>query len=288
MALITYKKAPIKVKAKEDRDYVEINTNQTHHKLTMGEVVSGIFHDLNNLIISSRIAGFFVPLILIIVGFFIIYKQVWPDIDQTIKQWGGYYDTESVSLVAGDYIERAKYLSNPGAGYFEQLSTSVSKSADLLPDPTSTDYTGTFKLSIDSLGLYNLRVTANVISSDGKYYQQALNGGLAHFKGTGLPISEVQNNIVVYGHSSSGDYYERTKDPTGAFSMLNKIKIGAIIKLEIDGKTYQYRVTKSKIVMPDDISVIIGTPGKRTLTLFTCFPNGNNAQRFIAVAVPVY
>lgn len=287
MALYTYKKAPIKVQVPEDRDYVVIKQKPAKHKLTLGELFSGLMNDLNQLIISSRVAGFFIPLILIIFGFFIIYRQVWPDIDQTIKQWTGYYDTESLSLVAGDYIERAKYLSNPGEGYFKGLTDSASKSGTLLPDPISEKYQGNFKLSIDSLGLSNLRVIANVDSNNDANYLKALNGGLAHFKGTGLPISDVQNNIVIYGHSSSGDYYERTHDPTGAFSMLNKIKIGAIIKLEMNGKVYQYRVTKSKIVTPDDISIVVGTPGKRTLTLFTCFPNGNNSSRFVAVATPI-
>jgi sortase A len=92
---------------------------------------------------------------------------------------------------------------------------------------------------------------------------------------------------VIYGHSSSGDYYERTHDIAGAFSVLNKIKIGAIIKIDMNGRVYEFRVIKSKIVQPDDVSIIIGTPGKRTLTLFTCFPNGNNTSRFVVVANPV-
>jgi sortase A len=110
---------------------------------------------------------------------------------------------------------------------------------------------------------------------------------LAHFQSTGLPISDVENNIVIYGHSSSGDYYERTKDIAGAFSRLNKIKVGDIVTLEMEGKTYNYRVIKTKIVEPYNTEIISGTPGKRTLTLFTCFPSGNNSQRFVAVANPI-
>jgi LPXTG-site transpeptidase (sortase) family protein len=55
----------------------------------------------------------------------------------------------------------------------------------------------------------------------------------------------------------------------------------------MEGKEYVYRVVKSKIVQPDDASIITGTRDKRTLTLFTCFPNGNSAQRFVAIANPV-
>ena len=85
MALYSYRKAPIKVKPIEDKDYVRIKPQKTYHKLTVGDVVGGVLHDVNNLIISSRIAGFFVPLILILFGFIIIYKQVWPDVDQTLR-----------------------------------------------------------------------------------------------------------------------------------------------------------------------------------------------------------
>jgi LPXTG-site transpeptidase (sortase) family protein len=287
MALYTYKKAPIRIQNKADRDYVEIHSSQGKKRLTIGELFSGAFHDLNNLIISSRIAGFFVPLILIVIGFIVIYKQIWPDIDQTLRQWAGYYNTESVELVAGDYIERSKYLSDPGSGYFKELAASASDTGNLVTDPVSAAYKTQFSLSIDSLGIYGLPVAPNIDSSNDQVYTAALSKGLGHFKGTSLPISEVNQNIVIYGHSASGDYYERTHDPIAAFSLLNKIKIGAIITIDIGGRSYDFRVVKSKVVQPNDISIIIGTPGRRTLTLFTCFPNGNNAQRFVVVANPI-
>ena len=285
MALYSYKKAPIKVIYPEGRDYVTLR-NAKKQKLTLGRVFSGLINDLNSLLISSRIAGFFIPLIIIFVGFGIIYKQVWPDFDQMLRRLAGYYDTESVQLVAGDYVERTKYLSNPGAGYFKQLTTDASKASDQLPDPVSKGYSGKFRITIESLGLISLPVTANVDSSNDNYLK-VLNTSLAHFQGTGLPISPVNNNIVIYGHSSSGDYYERTHDLAGAFSMLNKIKIGSEIVINMEGKDYKYRVVKSKIVQPNDLSIVIGTPGKRTLTLFTCFPNGNNTSRFVVVANPI-
>jgi LPXTG-site transpeptidase (sortase) family protein len=287
MALYSYKKAPIKVKDAVDNQYVTLRSEKSKQPLTVGAVISGTLSDLNHLLISSRVAGFFVPLLLILFGFSIIYKQVWPDIDQVLRQWAGYYDTESVSLVAGDYVERTKFLSNPGEGYFKKLASDANQAGDLLPDPIASSYNGTFKISIESLGLKNLPVIANVDSGGNESYLKALTKSMAHFKGTGLPISPVKNNFVVYGHSASGDYYERTHDIAASFTLLNKIKIGAIISVEMDGKTYQYRVNKSKIVQPDDVSIVVGTPGKRTLTLFTCFPNGNNAQRFVVVANPV-
>ena len=266
---------------------IEIEQPPKKQPITIGMVVSGIKNDLVDVLKRSKIAGFLVPLLLIIFGYSIIFNQVWPDIEQNIKLSQGYYDSEPVPLVAGDYYERAQYLSNPGSDYFKTISAEATQQHILQEDTVSNNYRGTFRISIPSLDLNNLPVTANVDSSQEAIYRKALLSALAHFKGTGLPISSVDNNIVIYGHSSSGDYYERTKDIAGAFSRLNKIKVGDTVTLQMEGTNYDFRIVKTKIVEPYNTEIISGTPGKRTLTLFTCFPNGNGSQRFVAVANPV-
>ncbi|KXK08284.1 MAG: Sortase family protein [candidate division WS6 bacterium OLB21] len=256
-------------------------------QLTLWDIISGLFNDFTDALVKSRVAGLLLPLILILFGVNIIYREVWPEVEQQIKYTLGYYDLTTVPLVAGDYIERRQFLSNPGSQYFAELNEQAESAHVLTPDPDSNNYNGRFKLSIPALGLSNLPVTANVDSGNEAIYDSVLTSGLAHFKGTGLPISDVDNNIVIYGHSSSGDYYERTRDVAGAFSLLNKIKIGDEIEVEIEGVMHKYRVYRSKIVAPDDISIVTGQKNTRTLTLFTCFPNGNSANRFVAVARPV-
>jgi len=283
----SYKKAPVTYNSFVQTQEVKIEEPPKKQPITIGMVVSGMRNDLVDVLKRSKIAGFLVPLLLIIFGYSIIFNQVWPDIEQNIKISQGYYDTEPVPLVAGDYFERTKYLSNPGSDYFKTISAEATQQHILKEDTLSNNYRGTFKISIPSLDLNNLPVTANVDSSQEVIYRKALLSALAHFKGTGLPISDVENNIVIYGHSSSGDYYERTKDIAGAFSRLNKIKVGDIVSLQMEGKTFDYRIVKTKIVEPYNTEIISGTLGKRTLTLFTCFPNGNSTQRFVAVANPI-
>ena len=294
MSLYTYRKAPIKVlptsQKKEElqiRPVPQVKQDPQPRGITLWDLLSGAVHDFNDLLIKSKFAGFIVPALLIIFGISVLYNQFWPEVEQRLKLWAGYYDTTSVALVAGDYIEKVQYLSNPGAEYFKKLNIEASQSHILKEDPISIKYRGTFSLSISSLGLNNLPVIANVDSGNDTSYREILNTALGHFKGTGLPISPIDNNIVIYGHSSSGDYYERSKDVAGAFSRLNKIKVGDLIDIEMEGKKYTYRVAKSKIVGPNDISIITGTPNKPALTLFTCFPNGNSAQRFVVIANPV-
>lgn len=298
MPLYSYKKK-VKFKSTEELQNSTIdNSNIAHpetivvkdkskNRLTIGELLSGIKNDIVKLVIDSKVAGLVLPVGLILFGISTISKQVWPEIEQKIKLAQGAYKTETIALVEGEYIERNKYLSNPGTEYFKNINDQASQKHILQPDPKSNNYHSKFRISIPSIELMNLPVQANVDSSTEESYQNALKSSLAHFKGTGLPISDVNNNIVIYGHSSSGDYYERTRDIAGAFSRLNKIKVGDIVTLNIDNTDYKFRITKTKIVEPDETEIITGITNKRTLTLFTCFPNGNNAQRFVAIGNPI-
>lgn len=216
-----------------------------------------------------------------------IYQQFFPDFREFIKLKVNYYDTSTIALASENYVSRAEYISNPGAEYFKQLKDEAVASNKLLADPLSNSFKGTFTLSIPSLKISNLRVTANVESGVEEVYDSYLEGGLAHFNGTGLPISPLNNNTVIYGHSASGNYYDRSNDPTAAFSKLKDIRIGDEVLVKMEGKEYKYKVAKSKIVEPHDISIITGDIGKETLTLFTCYPDGNSANRFVVVANPV-
>lgn len=291
MALYSYRKSfeePASEAQDHDPDLITITPPPSpDDRLTLGKLFSGILNDLNRLLAESKVAGFIIPFLLIVFGLNIIFRQVWPEIEQQIKMASGFYNGETVALVEGEYIERSKYLSNPGSDYFKKINESAAQKHILQPDPISNKYSGRFSISIPSLELNDLAVSANVDSSTEASYQQALKSALAHFKGTGLPVSDVNNNIVIYGHSSSGDYYERTRDIAGAFSRLNKIKIGDLVTIKMDGKSFLYRITKTRIVEPDETEIITGITNKRTLTLFTCFPNGNSAQRFVAIGNPV-
>jgi LPXTG-site transpeptidase (sortase) family protein len=257
-------------------------------KVTIWTLIGGSLNDLKELVSTSSIAGFVVPALFIGVGGFILWQQVSPEIDQQLRQSAGYYDQGTVPLVAGEYVtERTKYLSDPGAGYFQELTQSALKQHILQTDPVSNNYNGTFYLTIPALGMNRLPVQSNVESGVSEAYNSVLKNKLAHFKSTGLPISDVQNNIVVYGHSARANYKATPDDPAGAFTFLSDLKIGDEITLEVEGKSYKYVMTRSKIVEPNDTSIITGTSSRQTLTLFTCYPRGNNSHRYVAIAKPV-
>lgn len=287
MALYSYVKAPVRAVETPSTANIYYYETTPNKKTTLGDVLFSVIGNTQEFLVNSKFIGALIPVFLIAAGFTMIYQQFFPDFKEYLKLRVDYYETSNIALASENYVSRAEYLSNPGAEYFKELKEEAVATNQLLADPTSNKYKGKFKLSIPSLGIKDVQVIANVESDVEEIYDSFLEGGLAHFNGTGLPISDMKNNTVVYGHSASGNYYERTKDPTASFSELKNVKIGDEILIKMEGKEYKYRVAKSKIVQPHDVSIVTGEIGKETLTLFTCYPDGNSANRFVVVANPV-
>jgi sortase A len=101
----------------------------------------------------------------------------------------------------------------------------------------------------------------------------ALNRGVGHIDHTALPGTDSNSGIA--GHRD------------GVFRGLKKIVPGDAIELEtLDGRL-MYRVERTWIVDPDDVSVLEPTP-VRALTLVTCYPFyrvGAASRRFVVRAV---
>ncbi len=289
MTIKKYKKAPSHKRTYHQSVEDDFTFRVQNDPLTLWRLLRGIKNDIKKVLTTSKIIGLVVPLIFIIYGVKLLSSQIIPVVSEKIQKELGHFEQGNVSLINGEQIiYKQKYLSNPGSTYFQELQENAGYAKAIIDDPTSNSYTGTFALSIPSLGLQNLPVQSNVNSGVEEVYDRVLEKGLAHMESTGLPISEINNNIVIYGHSAAGNYFERTKDKAAAFSQLNKIKLGEEIEIQIDGQLHKYKVDKTKIVEPDDIEIISGSnPFMQELTLFTCFPNGNNAQRFVVVATPV-
>lgn len=260
----------------------------TRQQLTLWDILDSSYHSLQNLVASSSFAGLVIPAFLILGGIALIYQQYSGTINETLRSLAQYDVQGTVPLVQESYLaERLKYVSNPGSDYFKQLTDTAFTQEGFQPDLESADYHGMMYLTIPSLGFQRLPVAANVESGTKEVYDKVLNNSLAHFRGTSLPIATNPHNIVIYGHSASGSYQPNPNDVLAAFSFLSDLKVGDLIVLEVEGKEYSYKMTRSKIVQPDDISIITATPGRESLTLFTCYPDGNSAQRYVAIATPV-
>ena len=72
----------------------------------------------------------------------------------------------------------------------------------------------------------------------------------------------------------------------GLFRPLKNVKVGDEIRFRTTREQIRYRVTKTKIVDPDDVSVLAPQP-RSTLTLITCYPFyyvGTAPKRFVVHA----
>lgn len=285
MTLKQYQKAQPTV-ANANRQYMEIpkrypTKNNTNLWTTVGDGYGFLQSFVNN----YKLANMLVPSFFIFLGMFFIGKHFWPDIQTWAQTQAGVTNQGTAPTVSGEFIDYSQFISNPSG-----LSDLASEAFDqnvLQVDTVSNNYRGTFYISIPNLGINRLPVAVNVDSTNEDVYNKVLETSLAHFENTGLPISDVKNNIVLYGHSATSNYNPQRWDPQVAFSFLPELRVGDEIILEMEGKTYRYRMYRSKIVEPTDVSIITGEKNIQTLTLFTCYPAGNDAQRYVAIARPI-
>jgi sortase A len=102
-----------------------------------------------------------------------------------------------------------------------------------------------------------------------------LNRGVGHIEDTALPGRDGNSGIA--GHRD------------GFFRGLQDVAAGDAIELETLDGPEKYRVERTWIVKPEDVSVLDPTP-MRSLTLVTCYPFyfiGSAPERFIVRAVRV-
>jgi len=155
--------------------------------------------------------------------------------------------------------------------------------ATVSPTPTATidttvgsDFTK-FGLKIDKLDLL-APIVEDVDGENKNAYNKALQGGVAHYKGTALPGEK--SNIFIFGHSSTvtgqGPYAK-------IFASLGDLEKGDEIIVFYKDKEYRYSVFDKQVVEKDETSVLDPTK-KEQLTLMTCWPVGTNAKRMIIKA----
>jgi len=108
---------------------------------------------------------------------------------------------------------------------------------------------------------------------------EELKNGVAHYAGTAYPRE--RGNVFITGHSSN--YWWTKGDYNYIFALLDKLEISDEIIITYKDSAYIYKVMGSKVVKPEDVSVLNSTP-KSTLTLMTCTPVGTTLNRLIVTA----
>lgn len=115
----------------------------------------------------------------------------------------------------------------------------------------------------------SVQMKTNVLegSDDG-----TLSRGAGHIEDT--PYPGQPGNIGIAGHRDT------------VFRPLRRIKVGDPLQLTTADRTYNYRISKTLIVGPDDVYVLDPT-ARPTITLVTCYPFeyiGHAPKRFIVQA----
>jgi sortase A len=115
------------------------------------------------------------------------------------------------------------------------------------------------------------RLGVSVVVMEGTS-NKILRRAVGHITGTGLPGQA--GNVGIAGHRDT------------FFRPLRNIQNDDIITLTTRGGSYRYRVVSTKIVDPDNVSVL-NSDGGELLTLVTCYPFyyvGSAPERFIVRA----
>lgn len=122
---------------------------------------------------------------------------------------------------------------------------------------------------VGMLDIPRLKLSTPVIEGDD---DRALKRAVGHLPDTPLPWEG--GNSAMAGHRD------------GLFRPLKDVKVGDEIRFRDTQKAYRYKVTKTSIVMPDDLSVLAPEAGAH-LTLITCYPFyyvGAAPKRFVVRA----
>ncbi|MDP2684687.1 MAG: sortase [bacterium] len=112
-------------------------------------------------------------------------------------------------------------------------------------------------------------------------HQTALANGVVHYPGTAKPGE--YGNAYIFGHSS--DYFWKEGNYKQIFKPLIDIPLDTVIKItDEEGKLYYYKVIETKIVGPDETSVLEQDYERKLLTLQTSWPLGTALKRYLVIA----
>lgn len=106
-----------------------------------------------------------------------------------------------------------------------------------------------------------------------------LTKGLVHLPGSALPGEK--GNVFISGHSAVSRFFAGQNIP---FARLSDLKKGDEIVVEAGGSRFTYKVVETKVVDPNDLSVIPAPDEQgRYISLMTCVPPGLNLKRLVVL-----
>src|SRR3989344_6308529 len=139
-----------------------------------------------------------------------------------------------------------------------------------------------FSILIPKLGA-SAKVIPNVDPSDENNFLPALLEGVAHAQGSVFP--GLSGNIYLFAHSA--DNFWDAGSYNAIFYLLKDLEEGDEIVIFYQNKRYNYFVTDSRIVEPEEVHFITqANTGVEQLILQTCWPPGTTWKRLLVFARP--
>jgi len=140
-----------------------------------------------------------------------------------------------------------------------------------------------FGIVIPKIGA-SAKIFENVDPSNQEEFLPILAQGVAHARGTVFP--GILGNIYLFAHST--DSFWNAGRYNAIFYLLKDLVPGDEVVVFYQNKRYDYIVSESKIVNPDDVSHIVDAQNavEETLILQTCWPPGTTFQRLLVFAKP--
>lgn len=149
--------------------------------------------------------------------------------------------------------------SDPAGFNVPEVDTTQEQESEVIEGPEDR----TLKVTIPAMARVD---NATVPDADGDD-EEALGGHAAiHLKGTGFPWQE-EANVYLAGHRLG---YPGTDSFLGFWDLDNLQGGDAIYVEDADGEEYIYKVFRSFVVDPTDLSVVETVPGRNVMTLQTC------------------
>ncbi len=141
-----------------------------------------------------------------------------------------------------------------------------------------------FDVMIPKIGA-NAEVIPNVDPSNEKEYLAALKKGVAHAKGTVFP--GMPGTTYLFAHST--DSFLDVSRYNAIFFLLKDLVPGDDITVFFADKRYDYKVEKTVIIDPTDVSYLTSAQNtSEQLVLQTCWPPGTTFKRLLVIAKPVH
>lgn len=139
-----------------------------------------------------------------------------------------------------------------------------------------------FSIVIPKIGA-SARVIANVDPSNEENFLPALLQGVAHAQGSLFP--GLSGNIYMFAHSA--DSFWDAGRYNAIFYLLKDLEVGDEVVIFYQNKRYNYFVTDSRIVEPEEVHFITeANTGDEQLILQTCWPPGTTWKRLLVFARP--